>query len=179
MAYWRIEMRVHSQISAWVKKFENYDRIPEKLQFNLNLPVQTSIETWLDTECLEEFRNISAFWTGISITATDLTYQRNVVTIELSQTLESWHAHKVLDSVSSKSHRLTGPAVKGKRTEWWVHGKLVESFEHVLTGDQSWQEYIENKPENIFVILALHEAGLISLTAIEAENLQAAMGLQE
>lgn len=79
-------------------------------------------------------------------------------------------------------HRINGPAFRGdlnRSDQWYVHGHLVDPFDGVLAGRESWQTYMCRGVWHIDVILALAEAGLIEVDSVSRENLEAGVRLVE
>lgn len=77
-------------------------------------------------------------------------------------------------------HRLMGPAsstiINGVPDEtengWWVRGASAQPFDRLISGEETWEQYFERHPESGFVLLELHDAGIIDIGEAMKENLQ-------
>lgn len=75
------------------------------------------------------------------------------------------------------THRVNGPARtvidEQVRHFWYVEGKHVESFEGILSGKETWQEYIDRHPEFIFILPELARVKTIEVDSAILENIHA------
>lgn len=118
---------------------------------------------------------LESFWKTLTIQTLNFTVRLERCTLDmLSSTYEAFYEKwekvcRIKDVIKRVTHRLLGPA---EVEAWFVHGQMIAPFDDLLRGEISWQQFFEIRPYDAFVLVELHNAGLIKIDAPVFDNLK-------